>query len=898
MQPICDDFFEEVDEPAGSSSINLNPSVRAYLDAVREYLLALHDQGASPRRVDEEHSDLIDRLVRKLFRLSEDRYFESFPRLNFRLAVVATGGYGRRGLSLGSDVDLLFLHRGKVSSYVETLAEAISHRLWDARLSVGVATRTVQECMRLGQQDLPTLTSFLDARFLIGDPGLFAELSGEVQSWLRDHSSRFIRDKLEEQRRRHEAMGESLFLLQPNLRESVGGLRDYHTALWTARAVRWEVEVPEHLLLHDFIDAAELDALLAALEFLGRLRNELHRSGRKQDRLHFSSQEGLAESLGYQFKNDRLPVEQLMHEYYVHARAVQRVSRRVIDRAETLDRQRRGRPPEPARAVQEGFVIVDRKLEIPSPQLLEERPVRLFAAIVAGQQHGVELSSRAQRILEQHVYLIDDSFSVDPEAAELFRRILAAPERVYRSLTMMADLGLLGAYIPEFGEITALWQHDLYHTYTVDVHSLFLVEQLRRLIKGRFAEELPLATKLIREVPSPVTLFLSCMLHDIGKGRGGGHPEKAARMVPGISNRLNLTREEMETVRFLVYHHPTMSAMAEQRDVHDPRQILRLAHLVGTRAQLRNLYLLTVADIRSVSSEAWTTWKAGLLETLYRNTAEWLEAGAADETASRYFLDRALQTMVATRKEAIGKLSAAGMPEQEAIDFLDSMPRHYLFSHGPDEIAVHAQMVRSFVNSDDEIGVYLCPERDGEEVLSGLVVLARDQRGLASGVAGVLAGLGHDILTAEIYTNRASIAVDIYQVSVIPGGSAEKELERQRIQDRLTSVLRGEETVAALLLRRPRTQPRALRSQPPSVRIANDESDFYTVIDVTARDRVALLHDITRTLSESGLDIFMSRVSTRANRVTDTFYVTDEGHKLLDVGRRNEIQDALLEAIR
>jgi [protein-PII] uridylyltransferase len=898
MQPLCDDFFGAVDAPAGPTSTHLNPSVRAYLEAVREYLLDLHDQGVPSQRVNEEHADLTDRLIRKLFRLAEDRYFADFPRLNFRVALIAVGGYGRREMNLASDIDLLFLYRGKMNPYVETLTEAITTRLWDARLSVGAATRTVQQCLRVGKEDLSTLTSYLDARFLIGDPGLFTELDAGVRRYIKAHSTEFIEAKLAEQQARYERMGESLFLLEPNLRESVGGLRDYQTALWTARAVRWEVRRSEHLLLHGFIDEEEHQDLLAALDFVWRLRNQLHRGGRKDDRLHFDAQEELAEHLGFKSTDVQLGVEQLMRSYYLHARAVQRVARRAIDHAQTLDHKRKGGRPQPARSIEEGFVIVDDRLEIPSPKLLEERPVRLLSAFAVAQQHNVELSARAQRLVQHHVNLVDDAFRRNPEAATLFRQILSGPRRVYRSLSLMDDLGLLGAYLPEFGELVALWQYDMYHTYTVNVHSLFLVEQLRRLSRGRFAEELPLATKVMQEVRSPVVLFLACILHDIGKGRGGEHSEKGADMVPVIGERLALEPSEIETVRLLVEHHLTMSAMAEQRDVHDPRQILKLANLVGTRARLRNLYLLTVADIRSVSPVSWTTWKAGLLEALYRNAAEWIEAGATDEDAPRFFLERAMERITSTQKEAIQRLSATGIASEQASEFLDSMPRRYLMNHGAEEIAAHVRAALAFIDSGHEIGVYPFRPQVGEKAFWGLVVLTQDRPGLLSSIGGVLAACGHNILAAEVYTNRESLAVDICQLDPIAGGPAEEKDACERIEAYLRDIFADRQTVGELLETRGRAHPRILRTQPPSVRMSNDESDFYTVIDVTANDRPALLYDITRALSHLGLDVVMSRVSTRSNRVIDAFYVTDEGHKVLEGDRQKQIEEELLQAIR
>ncbi len=898
MQPLCDDFFREVAATPGRPSPEWNPAIRAYLDAVRAYLLDLDKAGAPAKQVDEEHTDLMDRLIRRIFRLAEDRYFYHSPRLNLRLAVVAVGGYGRRELNLASDIDLLFLHKGKMNPYVETVTESICHRLWDARLTVGAATRTITDCMRVGREDLSTLTSYLDARFLIGDPGLYAELERTVQEYIQKNRAEFIAAKTAEQTERHERFGESLYLLQPNVRESVGGLRDYHNALWIARAARWDVRKSEHLLLHGFIDPHELEGLTEALEFFWRLRNHLHRSGRKDDRMHFEAQEALAKELGFEGNDETLPVEALMRSYYLHARAVERVNRRTIEHAVSLVEKKRGKRAVPSRAIEDGFAIVEGKLEIPRASILQERPARLFSAFAHAQHHDVTLSVRAQRLIQQHLHLVDDDFRSDQEIAALFRQILSSPTRVYRSLQVMNETGLLGSYLLEFGKIVGLWNQDLYHTYTVDVHSLFLVEQLRRLRRGRYDEELPLAAELIREVRHPFVLYLSCILHDIGKGRGGGHSEKGAKMIPELGERLGLNDEENAAVELLVRHHLTKSGIAEQRDVNDPRTILRVGNLCGSREMLRLLYLLTVADIRSVSPVAWTSWKAGVLEALYRNTAEWFEAGAEEDASSDYFLTRTMDQADRTQEQVKQILQAQGVDDQRVQDFLNSMPRRYLLGHESGEIATHVASALRFIDSSQTVGVYTFGPGEDEAPFWGLVIFSRDQPGLFATVSGVLTACRHNILAANAYTTRESLAIEIYTVDPLSGGPMEEEHERERIESRLREVLEGRRDLAHWLAERREATPRVMRAQPPSVRVTNEESDFYTIIDVTTNDRPALLYDISRTLSDQNLDVVMSRASTRANQVTDAFYVTDRGHKLTDTERLAAIEDALQKAIR
>ena len=895
MQPICEDYFKQVEAPPGSSSMHLNPYVRRYLDDARAYLLDLHDRGVAARQVNEEHAEVVDRLVRKLFRLAEDRYFYESPRLNFRLAVVAIGGYGRRELALGSDIDLLFLHRGKVNPYVETVVESLTQRLWDARLVVGGATRTVRECLRLGTRDLSTLTSYLDSRFLIGDPELYAEFEDAVQQHVRKVRRRFVDDKLEEQRERHERFHESLYLLQPNLRESVGGLRDYHTALWVARAAQWDVGSPEDLTIHGFIDAEDGEALGEALDFLWRARNELHRSGRKDDQLHYEAQEGLVACLGLTDEGNTLAVETLMRSYYGHARTVDYISREVIGHTRGLLGGRARRAP--AYSVEEGFAIADGRLEIPSAEILVERPVRLLAAFAVAQHHDVEISPRTQRLLRSHVHLIDDQFRHDPDAADLFQRILRSPTRVYRTLVPMLELGILGAYLPEFGSVVGLWNQDLYHTYTVDVHSLFLIEQLRRLRKGRFADELGLPTELVREVRDPLLAYLACLLHDIGKGRGGGHSEKGAQMVPAICERLGLSETEASRVQFLVRHHLTMSAMAEQRDVHDPRQIMRLVSLVQSREQLRSLYLLTVADIRSVSPEAWTRWKAGLLEAFYRNAAEWLEAGAEEGAAEQFFLVRAMRRFEESERAAVALLAEGGIDTARAMEFLEQMPRRYLLNHSPPEIAEHVRAAFAFADSDKLVGVSAFVDTSEEQPFWGIVVTTHDRPGLFSTVSGVLTALGHDILAAQVYTSKDQLAVEIYVMAPIAGGDEEASFETERIETRLCEIFEGQREIGPIERGR-RDGRTAVRSTPPSVRVLNGESDLYTVIEVVTNDRPALLYDITRALAALELDVGLSRASTRAQRATDAFYVTDQGRKLSDPERAKQVEEVVLRAIR
>jgi [protein-PII] uridylyltransferase len=508
----------------------------------------------------------------------------------------------------------------------------------------------------------------------------------------------------------------------------------------------------------------------------------------------------------------------------------------------------------------------------------------------------VDLSPGAGSLIHRHLHLIDDRFRSDPEAASLLRRILNAPQRVYRTLRAMNELEVLGAYLPEFEHLFGLWQQDLYHTYTVDAHSLFLVEQLRRIRKGRYRDELPIASELMREIDEPFALYLGCLLHDIGKGLGGNHCPVGAGMIPAIAKRLQLSPEEQDTVHFVTLHHLFASHLADRRDVNDPVTIRNLARLCGTRERLKTLYLATVADIRSVSKEAFTRLKHSQLMALYRNTMEWLEASADEADPSRILLERAAARAQATQGAALAAIETEGGDRGQAELLLESMPSRYLLSHDPDEIALHLRFALDYLRAQRELGVYSFRPADAR--YWGLVVLAPDQPGLFSRVAGALADCGHNVMAASVYTGRDGLALEAYRLDPIAGGPVEEAESRQMIERRVRAALAGQ-PMSPLRRRHSAIPAGTVRQITPSVVVDNEESDLYTVIDISAQDRPALLYDITRTLAELGLDIAVSRASTRANEAVDSFYVTERGPGGQKVAeeRQEEVRQALLAAI-
>jgi [protein-PII] uridylyltransferase len=897
VQPWLAELGERGPLP-GVSDAEVLRSVRGYLAAVREHLALEHRRTRSGSIVNGLHSDLMDRLVRRLFQIAESEHFAQAGRVGERAAVLAVGGYARREMSIHSDVDLLLLHDGDVTPYVARLAERIQLWLWDAGLTVGCATRTVADTVELARTDATVFTGVLDTRFLAGDAVFFHEFTDAIRRELLGDVESFLERQVESIAARHESYGESLYLLQPNVKEGAGGLRDYHAAIWAMRAVLPSARGLEDLLHYGLLTESEMEDTRAALDFLWWVRNELHLvAKRRQDQMSFDLQEQVAAARGYPDggPDAPLPVELFMGDYYRHARAIRNYSELAIEQCRARAR-RASTPPPQAVEVADGFRIVAGHLEIPHAAHLRERPLRLLTAFAIAQEHGVSLSRTAQRLVRESLHLIDDAFRSDPAATGVFLGILDAEQRVMRTLTSMNEVGLLARYLPEWEHIVCRWQHVIYHTYTVDVHSIFLVEELRRLWRGKYERVLPDLTDLMRRAEDRPVLFLGCLLHDIGKGFGAAdHSAKGVERARGCIARLGLDPERAERVLFLVAQHLTMSHVGQRRDLSDPKTIFEFAKLVGDRENLRNLYLLTFADMRASSKQGWTEWRWALLRELFERAAEVLETGDADEGVAMATIESRVETRRAAAREELQRL---GVAEAKIDRFFEEMPRRYFVSHGPRQIARHA---RAFFAYKEARGVVVSV-REMRADFSELIVCTGDVHGLYWRVAGTLTARGINIFASNVYTTRSGLALEVYRVATPPGDEDDRRRTWAAFEDSLRRVLAGDVRVEELVKRRRRPigdTPTPSR-MPASVTIENDESDFYTIVDVSANDRLGLLYDLTRTLAEHDLEIYVSKATTVLDQIADTFYVKDARDgafkKLEDPARVEALRTALLEA--
>lgn len=868
--------------------------IREYLMAVRAHLSELHRSGAQGAVVNAANSDAIDRLVRRIFENIEHECYAQVPQLESRMSVIAVGGYGRREMSIYSDVDLLLLYTGELTDYIRNIAERMQRQLWDAGFVVGCALRTLAETVEIGKTEATVPTALLDARFIVGNVALFHDLVEAVRREIVSDALCFIRQRKDDAKLRHQKYGDSLYLLQPNLKEGAGGLRDYHNAYWIARVTFPALKGFDDFLHFGLLTERELQEMRAALDFHWRVRNELHfMAKRKNDEMSFNLQEKIATNFGYEklaVGEDELPVEKFMGDYYRSARAISSYALLVIGQC-----QRKARASEQELAVREiehGFRIVEGQIEIPHAALLREKPIRLFLVFELAQQYDVRLSRTAQRFVRENLDLVDDHFRTDPGAGEAFLRILASEKRVMRTIMTMNEIGLIARYIPEWEHVVCLWQQVIYHSYTVDVHSIFLIEELRRLWKRKYVHQVPDLTELIQHVKDFSVLFLGCLFHDIGKGLGGDHSIKGAVLTKDFLTRIGFDAERAQRVIFLVEQHLVMSHLAQRRDLSDPRLVVDFARIVGDRENLRNLYLLTFADIRASSPAAWTAWKGHLLRELYERTSEYLETGEGDPARAIEQAESRIDRVIdASRLE----LRAAGMGEEKIQAFFEGMPRRYFISHTPREIARHALVVLSF--RKDQVVTTSVRSLGGGS--TEFILCTRDQPKVYSKVAGVLALKGLNILASNVYSSRDGLALEIYRLDTPRGGEEEHRLLWASTENALHAVLAGGVSVEELMRkvsRRPVARPSSRHK--PDVTVSNDESDFYTIVEVRADDRIGLLYDLTRTIADVGLEVYISKASTALDQVTDTFYLKErDGRKMSDPTRMELLRTRLMSVI-
>ena len=851
------------------------------------------EAGTSGRTTARALAFLADQLLRLVYdHVTKDLYPLHNPSMAERLALVAVGGYGRGELAPYSDVDILFLHPYKIPPRSEQVVEATLYLLWDLGFKVGHATRSLDEALRLARGDTTIATSLLESRYLWGYQPLFVELRrrfrGEVQE---GRSAAFIEAKLRERDRRHQLHGGgSRYVLEPNIKESKGGLRDLHTLFWLAKFV-YGIEEVSRLVERGIFSRAEVRRFTKALDFFWTLRCQLHYlTARAEERLTFDLQQQIAPLMGYTDHGGASAVERLMKHYFLMTKEVGALTRIFCAQLEAEHaRGARFRVLSGSSARQvEGFGVEGGRLFVESAEVFAESPRELLRIFRVAQQHDLDIHPQTLRWITRSLHLIDQDLRKDPRANAIFMDILTAGDDPEIALRRMNEAGVLGRFVPEFGRVVSQMQFNMYHHYTVDEHTIFALGILYDIEQGRLSEEVPIASSVVAQLLSRRVLYTAVLLHDIAKGRRGDHSEVGAKIAYRLCPRLGLSEEETETVVWLVLHHLKMSDTAFKRDTEDPQTIQDFAALVQSVERLRLLLLLTVADIRAVGPGTWTAWKAVLLRDLYRRTEEVLTGGLLTEGREER-VQQAKQALAAALEH---------WPQEEVEAHLARGYPNYWLSFDRETHLRHAELVREAEAARRDLTID--SRYDDARGITEVTIYTPDHAGLFSRIAGAMAVAGASVEGARIITLSNGMALDTFYIRDATGGPFQDPQQLERLRKAIEKTLAGTLRPAQELKKRVSSLPSRLDVfvVTPRVLIDNGASRRHTVVEVNARDRPGLLFAITQVLTRQNLIIDSAKITTFGERAVDSFYVHDAlGSKIEEEGKLKRLRESLLEVL-
>ena len=838
---------------------------------------------------------LIDQIIRLVHDFcAEMLYPVANPTAAERLSIVAVGGYGRGELAPFSDIDLLFLRPYKQTPRGEQMVESMLYLLWDLGFKVGHATRSIAECIRLARNDVTISTALLEARWVWGDEALCRELKKRYRTDLAQSTAReFVEKKLDERAVRHGRMGASRYVLEPNIKDGKGGLRDLHTLSWIAKYV-YGVERVEDLIAIKALTRREVTVFERAQAFLWTVRCLLHYlAGRAEERLTFEIQPEIAGRLGYTDHAGSSEVERFMKRYFLIAKEVGDLTRIFCATLEAEQTKSRFRIPRLRLRRDEfgGFALDAGRLTFADKTVFLEDPRNLLRLFHVAQRHEVDIHPRALQVVSRNLMRITKATREDSEANRLFLDMLTAPDPE-PTLRRLNEAGVFGRFVPEFGRIVAQMQYNMYHVYTVDEHTIYAIGILARIERGALTDEVPLASELIGKIVSRRVLYVAVLLHDIAKGRGGDHSELGAKVAHKLCPRLGLNAEETETVAWLVRHHLVMSETAFKRDLGDPKTIEDFVHLVQSPERLRLLLVLTVADIRAVGPQVWNGWKAALLRELFHVAREAMVGGLEVDTA----VERVGRKLAALRDQL------SDWPKKDFDTHVARGFAAYWLSYGVDTLAAHARLVRAAEIEDLPLSIRT--RIDTAKAVTEVTVYTFDQQGLFSRIAGALTVAGADVVDARIHTLGNGRALDTFWIQDrLTGTGTPAAFERPDRLAKLSTFLeqsfRGKLRVKKVMSERS-FQPRRNRvfKLEPRVLIDQKASATCTVVEVNGNDRPGLLYALTRALSERNTVIRSAKISTYGERAVDVFYVQDLfGTKIMHEGKLAAIRRRLLAAL-
>jgi len=873
------------------------PAKRAVIvDTLREALAAgrievalrLDQNPTNGRETVTAQAFLMDQLIRLLYdAVLAHIHPVNNPTASERLCVIAVGGYGRGEMAPYSDVDIGFITPYKSTAWTEQVTESMLYMLWDLGLKIGHSSRSIDETIRMAKADLTIRTALLEARFIWGDRETFDEAQQRfLDQVMRDTARSFVAEKLAEREARHKLMGDSRYVVEPNVKEGKGGLRDLHTLFWIGKYVH-RVRSVADLVEVGLLTKAELRQFQRAEDFLWAVRCHMHNITRRaEDRLTFDVQLEVARRMGFSEKRGRSAVERFMHFYFLTAKTVGDLTGVFLAHLDDM-MAKRGRRYVPSFFAKprklDGFVLDRGRITIPKDDFLREDPVRMIEIFALADKHELEIHPNAMRALNRDAVLITPKIRSDPRANALFMGVLTSPRDPQTVLRWMNEAGVFGRFIPDFGRVVAQMQFDMYHHYTVDEHTIRAIGLLAKIEKGEFREDHPVGTAIIQKINSRSVLYVAVLLHDIAKGRGGDHSILGAEVAMKLCPRLGMTAAETETVAWLVRWHLLMSATAFKRDLSDYKTILDFCEIVQSAERLRLLLLLTVVDIRAVGPGIWNGWKRQLLTDLFE---------AAEELIRPGHKQRGRQERIEEKRRQLSEtLKMSGKPFD---DLVQRFPQSYWIAEPDDVLADNARHLIAAGSSQLSISAEPYPGRGATLV----TVYAADHPGLFYRIAGAIHLAGGNIIDARIHTLRDGTALDNFLVQDPFGRPFDEPLQIERIETFIRNALDNRQQLMKSLDKKPLSRTRAEAFEvAPSALIDNKASNRFTVIEIIARDRPALLASLAFGLFQCKLMVHSAHVATYGERAVDTFYVTDLfGDKIESKARIATIERRLIEA--
>ncbi len=835
--------------------------------------------------------------------------------VNAPLAIVATGGYGRGLLNPNSDIDIMFLHggdlvsHGKPKPFMTALMDGLLLTLWDVGLKVGHSVRSVEDCVSVANSDMQSKTSLIEARLVTGDAGLFDRMQRVVITrCVRGLEDAYVASRIQDQEARRTKFGKSAYMQEPNIKNGSGGLRDYQNLLWMmffksrARSIL-ELEQQE------MVSPTERKQLDAAHDFLLRVRNDIHyHSNRSGDVLSRALQPAIAHNLGYTDRSPSKRIEKFMRDVYTHMRNIYLITRTVEQRLALIPQPsklatlrgliRRGRDRRVRQTV-DGFQIVDDCICATSLRIFKEQPRRLMRVFLHAQQRALKIHPDLTQMIRNQVGSVHREFLSDPHVHETFLEILGQRGNVAPTLRVMHDVGLLGKYLPEFGKLTCLVQHEFYHQYTADEHTLLCVEMLDQIPESKEPPFYNYA-ELLQKIERPFVLYLALLLHDSGKGvPGKDHHMASSRMALTVAKRLGLDGATAHALCLIVEHHQLMAQISQRRDLEDPSVIRNFATLIQSTENLALLTLHTFADSQGTGSGLWNGFKDSLLWMLYHKTYAVL-TGTGD-----FF--RAEEKQRELLAEEVRKIMPRSFGEDELNAHFDHLPSRYFQIHGARQVLSHLTIAHQFMHhqlaeDDKALEPVLHWHNEPDRGYTAVTICTWDRPGLFSKIAGSLAAAGLNILSAQIYSRTDGMILDTFLVTGAKSGSLANKAEKEEFERLFKAALTGVVNLPALMAR----QRSALGAQsvvdedriPTRIRFDNETSDYYTVLEVETEDRIGLLYVISQTLSDLHMDIAIAKIATEKGAAIDSFYISSQDScKVISLEQQKFIAEQLSSAI-